>query len=207
MNRPRRGAIRPSFLVGKGRAVLAATALLCGCRPERIDPMKRQERFNAYQANPFFDDGRELRPPVEGTVPRERRLGSAAFPSGRLPGGGYAAAIPVHLDRAALLKGRRHFEVTCATCHGVLGDGNSIPASKMSLRAAPSLFLYRERPPGFFYEVITEGWGLMPSYAAALGPEARWQIVGYLQALMLSQSARLDQAPAGVQSRLLKEAP
>ncbi len=191
----------------RGRAVLAALALLCGCRPELIDPMKRQERFNAYQANPLFDDGRELRPPVWGTVPRERRLGSAAFSTGRLPGGGYATAIPVLLDRAALVKGRRHFEVTCATCHGVLGDGESIPASKMSLRAAPSLYAYRDRAPGFFYQVITEGWGLMPSYSATLGPEARWQIVAYLQALMLSQSARLEQAPPDVQGRLLKEAP
>ncbi len=187
-------------------AALAAAALLLGCRPEVIDPMKRQKRYNSYQPSPVFDDGRELRPPIPDTVPRERALSGAAFSTGREPDGSLSAAIPLRLDRAALVKGRQSFERTCAACHGDLADGDSVPAAKMSLRAAPSLFLYRDRPPGFFYQVVTQGWGLMPSYADLLDPEERWQIVGYLQALFLSQSARLDQAPPDVQAKLSREA-
>lgn len=187
-------------------AAFAALAIAAGCRPEVIDPMKRQRRYSSYQPSPVFDDGRELRPPIPDTVPRERLLAAAPVATGRLPDGSLVPSIPLSLDRAALERGRQSFERICAACHGDLGDGDSVPAMKMSLRGAPSLFLFRDRPPGFFYEVITRGWGLMPSYADMLGPEERWQVVGYVQALFLSQSARLDQAPADVQAKLQREA-
>jgi mono/diheme cytochrome c family protein len=191
-----------------GRQLFAALAALAlwACRPEVIDPMKRQRRFNSYQPSPVFDDRRELRPPIPGTVPRERPIQLAPEATGRMADGTLAPTIPVRLDRAALLKGRQSFERICGTCHGDLADGNSVPATKMSLRGAPSLFLFRDRPPGFFYEVMTRGWGFMPSYAGMLEPEERWQIVGYLQALFLSQTAGLDQAPADVQAKLQQEA-
>jgi mono/diheme cytochrome c family protein len=101
--------------------------------------------------------------------------------------------------------GKRRFEIVCAACHGMVGDGNSVVAEKMALIAPPSIHAYADRPVGFFYDLITEGYGLMPSYAAQIPRPQRWAVVAYVRALQRSQNARLQDAPADVQARLLKE--
>jgi mono/diheme cytochrome c family protein len=87
----------------------------------------------------------------------------------------------------------------------MVGDGNSVVAEKMALIAPPSIHAYADRPVGFFYDLITEGYGLMPSYAAQIPRPQRWAVVAYVRALQRSQNARLQDAPADVQARLLKE--
>jgi mono/diheme cytochrome c family protein len=91
------------------------------------------------------------------------------------------------MSRELLELGHKRFDITCGTCHGPLGDGDSIVARQMSLRPPPSLHKYVDRPAGYFFEVITRGFGMMASYAAELSIEERWAVVAYIRALQLSQ--------------------
>ena len=106
-----------------------------------------------------------------------------------------------------LQTGRKRFEIICATCHGLVGDGRSLVARNMSLRPPPSLHDYASRPDGYIYQVITRGFGLMPSYSAELPVEERWAVVAYVRALQLSQRSNLAASPPAVRARLQGEAP
>jgi len=110
--------------------------------------------------------------------------------------------LPLPVTRELLALGRHHFDVACAVCHGLVGDGESLVARNMSLRAPPSLHLKAQNPDGWFYQVIAQGFGLMPSYASHLTVEERWAVVAYLRALQLSQAARLDTVPPAERARL-----
>ncbi len=180
---------------------LAALAL-AGC--PRLDPMQRQQKVKAYQANGYWADGLGMRAPPEGTVPHGKLLPQEVS-SGLGPDGKPVALLPIPVDAKLLARGRARFEVTCAVCHGVLGDGESQVALNMSLRRPPSLHAYRDVPDGYLFLVMTRGVGLMPGYATALSVEDRWAIVGYVRALQLSQHAALDQLPPDARWRLPKE--
>jgi mono/diheme cytochrome c family protein len=184
-------------------SILAAAVALAGC--PALDPMQRQPKYKAYQESEFSDDGLAMRVPPAGTVAYRSRIDPAEA-TGRGPNGALLASSPVPFDAALLERGREKFEVTCAVCHGLLGDGDSQVAMNMSLRRPPSLHLYRDRPDGYIYQVIQEGFGLMPSYAEALSVRDRWAVVAYVRALQLSQSAQVDQLPGEARARLEQEA-
>jgi mono/diheme cytochrome c family protein len=114
----------------------------------------------------------------------------------------YVTTIPVPMTRKLLDVGRKRYDITCGTCHGMLGDGDSIVARQMSLRPPPSLHRYTDRPAGYLYEVIAKGFGMMASYAAELTIEERWAIVAYVRALQLSQGTPAVELPADVRQRL-----
>jgi mono/diheme cytochrome c family protein len=184
--------------------LVAAALALAGC--PRLDPMQRQAKVKAYQASSFHADGLAMQAPPAGTVP----YGAPADPAvetGRGPDGKPVAASPVPVDEALLARGRARFDIHCAVCHGALGDGDSQVAMNMSLRRPPSLHLYRDRPDGYLYQVINQGFGLMPSYAGALPVQDRWAVVAYVRALQLSQHAAVDQLPPETRARLEKEQP
>lgn len=200
-----------------GPVFAAQVLLLAGCDENLLNPMAfRQPRERAYEVSRFFADGLAMRPAPKGTVARERRgldftvSTGYARPEGRpAPSGDvvrpYATSIPVPLTRALLAAGRSRFEVTCGACHGVVGDGRSVVARQMALRPPPSLHAYADRPPGFFFETITNGFGLMRSYAAELDEQERWAVVAYLRALMLSQAIPIASAPPEIRAQLERE--
>jgi mono/diheme cytochrome c family protein len=128
-----------------------------------------------------------------------------AVATGLGPDGKPLAASPVPVTAALLARGRARFDTFCAACHGVLGDGESQVALNMSMRRPPSLHQYRDVADGYIFRVISSGFGLMPSYAAALPVEDRWAVVAYVRALQLSQHATLDQLPPEARQRLEKE--
>jgi len=61
-------------------------------------------------------------------------------------------------------------------------------------------------PAGHYFDVITNGYGAMYSYAARVEPEDRWAIVAYIRALQLSQHAALDDVPAQEREQLAGKA-
>lgn len=183
--------------------VLAATA--CG-DTTLFDPMERQPKFKPFAANSQFEDGRAMRQPPAGTVPRERQTLRPDITDGRTREGQVVDAIPVPVTRALMDEGRTRFEVHCAPCHGLLGDGVSLVAKQMSLRPPPNLHQLRNASPGHVFQVVSEGFGLMASYAAELTPEERWAVVAYLEALRRSQASTLAEAPADIQQKLRAEA-
>jgi hypothetical protein len=204
-----------SFVMLSLATVITAVSSL-GCIDENIlDPMAdRQPRAGRYKESAFFDDGLSMHAPPEGTVPRERITGNAPLTTGRLPDGPiqpngetlphYVASIPLPVTRQLLALGQKRFNITCATCHGPLGDGNSIVARQMALRPPPSLMTqnYIEKPSGYLFEVASKGFGLMASYAAELDVQERWAVIAYIRALQLSQSASVDQVPPSKRGEL-----
>jgi mono/diheme cytochrome c family protein len=188
-----------------GLAVVSTSA----CIDENIlDPMAdRQPRAMRYKVSAFYDDGLSMHAPPEGTVPRERVAGNAPLATGRLPDGPiqpngeplpiYVTAIPVPVTKELLALGRKRFDITCATCHGPLGDGVSIVGTQMALRPPPSLLQknYIEKPSGYFFEVASRGFGMMASYAAELDVNERWAVVAYIRALQLAQASSIADVP------------
>jgi mono/diheme cytochrome c family protein len=146
---------------------------------------------------------------VPGTVAREQSfVGQSGVETGH-DNAGYLEAIPLPVTRASLERGHAAFERVCATCHGVLGDGNSVVAEKMLIRKPPSLHEPRiaHLPAGKVFQVASLGYGFMPGYAALLSVEERWAVVGYLDALRLSQAAPIATLPASMQEELRRVAP
>ena len=188
------------------RVLCLLGVLLAGCiDTATIDPLERQPKYKPFAANPFFADGRAMRTPPANTVPRERAVQKPDFTAGKDVNGEVVNAIPIPVTRALMTLGRKNFEIRCATCHGLIGDGISPVATQMSLRPPPSLLRNKNTGPGHVYQVITGGYGLMASYAAELNPEERWAVIAYLQALQRSQGAQLADAPPDVRAQLLKE--
>ncbi len=186
------------------RVVAAALALvvLGGC--EFFDPMISQQKVKTYRESEFWPDRISMRPPQPGTVAREDVL-VPAVATGRGADGKALTSIPVPVTRQLLEVGRKRFEIHCAVCHGYLANGVSLVARNMSLRPPPNLLQRAAQTDGWYFQVMSEGFGLMPTYGSVLTVDERWAIVAYLRALQLSQSTRADALPADVRARLEKE--
>lgn len=192
--------------------LLCAALTAAGCT-ERVLPepdferMVRQDKYEVWEACEFFDDGRAMQEPPEGTVPRDRVTGRPGYTAG-VDGGDYVKEIPIPLSRELLQRGRQQYEVYCAPCHGVLGDGNSRVATNMTLRRPPSLVdaTAQALPVGRIYQVVEVGYGLMPSYADEIPAiEDRWAVVAYLQALQVARGVPLAALPPPLRARAEKE--
>jgi mono/diheme cytochrome c family protein len=194
------------------RLVLGLSLLLpaCGVLPTLdFQRMINQAKYKVWQPSADFDDGRVMRTPPAGTLPRGTRLGDPAVNEGMVAGA-YVTDLPVPLTAPSLRAGRDHFEIHCAPCHGVRGDGDSVVAVNMDLRRPPPLAGAGARalPAGKIYQIIDHGYGLMRSYAQALPtPEDRWAVVAYLQALRLSHGVTLSALPPGVRRAAEEQLP
>lgn len=184
------------------RALPVLLCALCACQV--FDPMQWQQKYKPYRGTDFFPDGISMLPPPPGTIPYHGAV-QPALATGLGPDGKFLAVAPIPLSRGLLETGRRKFDQTCAICHGLVGDGESMVAKNMSLRPPPSIHLKRGFPDGYFYQVVTNGFGLMPSYAAELTVEERWAVVAYVRALQLSQSAHIERLPIEQRRRIEEE--
>jgi mono/diheme cytochrome c family protein len=237
-----RRALR-SILVSRRSAyclLLTAVCLLSfGCRMD----MQDQPKYKYYRAGDrkFFADGASVRPPVEGTVPRQaggeyrdrddyyytgKAAGGAGASvpnmqtavasgaqagastqvrgntAGGVPGAREASAtggpdnFPVTIDEAALRRGRERFQIYCTACHGMTGEGDGMIVRR-GFRKPPSYYDDRLQegttPAAHFFDVITNGWGAMPDYAAQIPPEDRWKIIAYIRALQLSRKLNIQE--------------
>jgi mono/diheme cytochrome c family protein len=173
-----------------------------------LSRMLDQPRYEPYGQSELFDDGRAMRGIVPGTVAREAAIGSRLFLEG-WDEGGYAERFPVPVTRALLESGHSSFDVICATCHGVRGDGDSPVATKMQLRKPPSLVSpdIASMAPGRIYRTIAIGYGLMPAIDTQLDVPQRWAVVAYVEALQRSQRVRVDELPGPIRDELARSAP
>ncbi len=198
-------------------AAVAVPAALAGCiNEDLLNPMAdRQGKVAAYAPSEFYDDLLAMRQPPAGTVPRERITANPALTTGRVltarrnENGSdtvWVNTFPLKVDRTLMELGRKKYDITCGTCHGPAGDGDSIVARQMALRPPPSLIAYKDRPVGYLFDVATNGFGMMGPYSAELNVKERWAVVAYIRALQISQSGSLDQAPPEERSRLEQEA-
>lgn len=188
--------------------LLALAAASCeGVLPAPdLERMIDQRNVRPYEPSARFTDGRAMRPPPAGTISRDRVIGRPALTEGAADGR-YAETIPLPVDSDLLQRGHNRFDVYCAACHGVRGDGRSPVARNMDLRKPPSLLEPPATtfPPGRVFQVVSQGYGLMPSYASELPVRDRWATVAYLSALRLSQAVALDALPDDLRARVEKE--
>lgn len=175
---------------------LIMTALACACDATDVrfapdydlNRMIDQPRADAYEASNFFPDGKVLQAPPAGTVPHDAPRGDQATLDGYVDAT-YVTTIPIALSDGVLARGRDRYDIFCATCHGILGDGDSAVSRNMPNVPARSLQLPRIRayPVGRLFRVASEGYGLMHGYRAQLTTQDRWAVVAYVKALQHSQ--------------------
>ncbi|HEX8817373.1 MAG TPA: cytochrome c [Terriglobales bacterium] len=179
--------------LGNISALLLLTLILAGCRQDMHD----QPRFKPLARDDFFQDIRSARPQVEGTIARGQWHEADYFDTGKI-GNQPGDAIPFPATPQVLARGRERFDIYCAPCHSRLGDGNGMIVQRGFSRP-PSFHTDRLRnaPLGYFFGVITNGFGAMPQYASQVPPRDRWNIVAYIRALQLSQHATSADVPSG----------
>jgi mono/diheme cytochrome c family protein len=192
----------------RGLAILAAACALGGCERTMKD-MYVQPKLGPDAASPLWADGKGSRPPPPGSVPIA--AGDLAKTSGGRRGrdeleardAAAAASAPPATDLALLERGQARYEVDCAPCHSLVGDGDGMVVRRGFPR--PPTFhqpRLRDAPDRHFFDVITQGYGVMVPYADRTTPQDRWAIVAYIRALQLSQDAPVAELPVDLQAGL-----
>jgi cytochrome c553 len=179
----------------------AAALLLVGCRLD----MHVQPKYLPYEPTDFFADGRSERQPVPGTVARgQLRLDELMF-TGR-ENGVVVDKFPFPITKADLDRGRERFNVYCTPCHDYTGTGRGMIVQR-GFPQPPSYHIQRLRdaPAGHFFEVMTNGFGAMYSYAARVEPADRWRIAAYIRVLQLSRNAKIDDVPQSERAKMSHE--
>jgi mono/diheme cytochrome c family protein len=117
--------------------------------------------------------------------------------------------FPINIDEDALRRGRERFQIYCVVCHGFTGEGDGMIVRR-GFRRPPSYYDDRLQegttPASHFFDVITNGWGAMPDYAAQIAPEDRWKIIAYIRALQLSRKVKIDELPPDARQKVLSGA-
>jgi len=203
-----------------------ALAFTAGCRQDMHDqpkyrPLRPIDSFGSIK------DERSARPLVPGTVARGQLRDDVEFYTGKVAGAastvapqpqaggqassqgaaqtyqGFVTEFPIAISEADLDTGQKRFNISCALCHGATGDGNGMIVRR-GFRRPPSYDEERLRraPVGYFFDVITNGFGTMPEYASDISPEDRWKIVAYIRALQLSARGTIEDVPADQREKL-----
>lgn len=183
------------------RNVFVVVLLALGAGACRQD-MHDTPRYESYEASAFYADGRASRVAPTGTVARGWLREDEALYTGRA-NGELVAEFPFAISQADLRRGRDRYGIYCTPCHGVLGDGQGMVVQR-GLRRAASYHQdrLRDEKVGYFYDVVTNGFGAMQGYAEQIPVRDRWLIVAYVRALQLSQHATMAEVPANLQGTL-----
>ncbi len=168
--------------------------------------MHVQPKYKPLDPSNFFGDGRSARPEVPGTVAHGYLRTDELLYTGKV-NGEPADLFPFPVTRQVLERGRERFNIYCSPCHDYTGSGRGLVVQR-GFPPPPSYHIDRlvKAPAGHFFDVITNGYGAMYSYAARVDPQDRWAIVAYIRALQLSQHAALDDVPAQEKEQLTGQA-
>jgi mono/diheme cytochrome c family protein len=125
-----------------------------------------------------------------------------------LSGGQPAGDFPFPLTEEVLARGQQRYNIYCSPCHGYTGEGNGMVVQR-GFPAPPTFHSdqLRGMPPGFYFQVITKGFGRMFPYASQVPVDDRWAIAAYIRALQLSQSAPASSLPQEDQQKIQEKAP
>ena len=179
-------------------AVVVGMMFLSSCRQDMHD----QPRFEAFEQNEFYPDGRSMRARVEGTIARgELELDELLYEGKEA--GKIAELFPFQMTAADIERGRQRYDIYCSICHDHAGQGSGA-AVERGMRAPSSFHDERLRTaaPGHYFDAITNGFGVMIDYSDRIDARDRWRIVAYIRALQLSQYAPIEEVPADIRRRL-----
>lgn len=168
-----------------GFIVACCAVLLAACG----ENMRSHSRLQPYEPSTFYPDGQTERQVISGTVALGMLHSDDPLYTGKV-GDQLATTFPFTITRAVLARGQGRFDIYCAPCHGLLGDGQGMIVAR-GFSPPPTFHQQRLRdaPVGHFFDVITNGYGRMYSYASRVEPQDRWAIIAYIRALQLSQNA------------------
>jgi len=175
--------------------ILASVA----CRQDMHD----QPKYIPLRPSEFFMDGRSARPIPEGTVARGHLDDDDLLYTGKGPDGKFSDTFPFPVTKDVVLRGQQRFNVYCTPCHDRTGSGEGMIVRR-GFRRPPTYHSDRLRQVtnGYIYDVITNGFGVMPDYSAQIPVRDRWAIVAYVRALQLSQQVPLNDLPADARGQV-----
>jgi mono/diheme cytochrome c family protein len=190
--------LHPLLLVAAGSGL----ALLTGCRQDMHD----QPSYKAYAQSSFWPDQRSARPAIDGAVARGKLKTDTRLWKGRAADGTFITGIPMPVTKALLERGQQRYNIYCTPCHGRTGEGEGMIVQR-GFKHPPTYHSdrLRQQPPGYIFDVISNGFGSMVSYASRIPMEDRWAITAYVKVLQFSQNATTEDVPKGDRARL--EAP
>jgi mono/diheme cytochrome c family protein len=184
--------------------VALGLALFTACD---MHDMYEQPKDEPLQPSPFFNDERSARPSVPDTVARGELRTNEVFFTGK-SGTNFVTELPLPVTKELLSRGQERYNIFCAPCHDQTGRGNGMIVQR-GFRQPVSFHIprLREAPVGYFYDVMSRGFGTMSDYAAQISPEDRWAIAAYLRALQFSQHASLADVPPEQRQKLEAKEP
>jgi len=187
--------ISASVLVGAAFCALA----LSGCEEAIRQDMANQPKNRPESPSDFFADGRSVRPMLDNTVARGAIDNDVYNVTKDFAG--FPPAVKV--NAGLLERGQDRYKIFCTPCHGLQGNGEGMIAMR-GMKRPPSYHIdrLRQAPNGYFYDVMTNGFGAMYSYSERITPADRWAIVAYIRALQLSRYAKVADLPAEVRQEL-----
>jgi len=194
--------------------VLGVCLAGAGCRQD----MQDQPKMKPYRGTSFFGDGLAMRQPIPGTIPRgwlrsdpvlfTGKKEKSAQPSASPTATGANAnpyaddtdTFPFPITEETVERGRQRYDIFCSVCHGLTGHGDGMIVRR-GYRKAASFHddNLRKAPVGHYFDVVTNGWGAMPSYAPQIPVQDRWAIISYIRALQVAEPQREQTAtpPSG----------
>lgn len=187
--------LRQSNAMQKYLSILLIGMALAGSGCEIRKAMYDQPKYRPLQKSDFFADGRASRMLIEGTVARGELRDDEFLYTGK-EDGAEATRFPFPITKEVLLRGQQRYNIYCTPCHDYAGTGQGMVVQRGFKQ--PTSFhdpRLRSSNPGYFFTVITGGFGQMPNYADQIPVKDRWAIIAYIKALQLSQHATLDDVP------------
>jgi len=173
-------------------AIVAACLALVGCRQDMHDAPS----YDPLQQTTFFANGAASRTLVANTVARGQLRADEHLYTGKVNGQA-ATEFPMPVTAEVMARGQERFNVYCSPCHGRTGLGDGMIVQR-GFRPPPSYHepRLREAPVGYFFDVMTNGFGAMQDYSAQVPASDRWAIAAYIRALQLSRNATVADVPA-----------
>jgi mono/diheme cytochrome c family protein len=177
---------------------LLALVSIAGCRQDMHDA----PRYDPLEESAVLPKGSSAQPLVAGTVARSELRDDDLLYTGRVDNK-WSTEFPFPITAADLDRGEQRFNIYCSPCHGRTGEGNGMVVQR-GFKQAQTYHVdrLRDAPVGYFFDVMTNGFGAMPDYRSQVTVEDRWRIVAYIRALQLSHHATRADVPASDAGKL-----
>jgi len=146
--------------------------------------MVKSRAFEPYSENPNFKDGKSLRLPPPGTIPRElipyhfeKTLEDRAL-------AGTTVFNPDKMKLRDVAAGKKLYKIYCYNCHGLKGNGKGFLFTSGKYPYQPRSLvtdIMKTTPRGEFFHVITVGFGVMGAHGSQIKQKDRWKIIEYVK--------------------------